>query len=175
MTEKQHALLLSAQTLIAAHGYSSVSTAKIALHAGVSEALIFRHFGSKKGLASAVLVEGEKARATLLYGHLNGPDPTEVLRAFTSISLDELENSTGVLAWIAMIRMTLEDPKRLAMDAFIMERLRWAIGAVGHGSEEAVASAAVEILERALLLSFRGDALSGALCLRGLREMLINE
>ena len=50
MTEKQQALLQSAQTLIAAHGLTAMSTAKIAAHAGVSEALIFRHFKSKNGL-----------------------------------------------------------------------------------------------------------------------------
>jgi AcrR family transcriptional regulator len=144
MTEKQQALLQSAQTLIAAHGLTAMSTAKIAAHAGVSEALIFRHFKSKNGLALAVLSAGERARA-------------------------------GLLAWIAMIRITQEDLVRREMDSFVMERLRWAISSVGHGSEEAVARTAVEVLERTLLLAFHGDEESSVLCLRGLRELLINE
>ncbi len=175
MTEKQQALLESAQTLIAAHGYSAVSTAKIAAHAGVSEALIFRHFKSKKGLASAVLSVGERARAALIYGRLNDSDPTEVLRSFTAIELNALPNYTEVLAWVAMIRMTQENPESRTLDAFVLERLRWAISSVGHGADEAVARTAIEILERSLLLAFREDELSAAELMRGLRELLINE
>ena len=76
MTEKQQALLQSAQTLIAAHGLTAMSTAKIAAHAGVSEALIFRHFKSKNGLALAVLSAVEISPAGLIYGFLNDADPT---------------------------------------------------------------------------------------------------
>ena len=175
MTEKQQALLESAKTLIAAHGYSAVSTAKIAAHAGVSEALIFRHFKSKKGLASAVLSAGERARASLIYGRLNDADPVEVLRSFTAIELNALPNYTEVLAWVAMIRMTQENPESRTLDAFVLERLRWAISSVGHGADEAVARTAIEILERSLLLAFREDELSAFELMRGLRELLINE
>ena len=175
MTEKQQALLQSAQTLIAAHGFSAVSTAKIAAHAGVSEALIFRHFKSKKGLASAVLSAGERARASLIYGRLNDADPVEVLRSFTSIDLNVSTNHTEVLAWVAMIRMTQENPESRMLDAFVLERLRWAVSSVGHGADEAVAGVAIEILERSLLLAFREDEVSASELLRGLRELLINE
>ena len=120
MTEKQQALLQSAQTLIAAHGFSTVSTAKIAAHAGVSEALIFRHFKSKKGLASALLSAGSRARASLIYGRLNDADPTEVLRSFTAIQLDVFEDLREVLAWVAMIRMTQENPESRTVDTFVL-------------------------------------------------------
>jgi AcrR family transcriptional regulator len=175
MTEKQQALLQSAQTLIAEYGFSTVSTAKIATHAGVSEALIFRHFKSKKGLASAVLSAGERARSLLIYGRLNDADPTEVLRSFTAIQLNVFDNLSEVLAWVAMIRMTQENPENRTIDAFVLERLRWAISSVGHGAEEAVARTAIEILERSLLLEFREDELSASVLMRGLRELLINE
>tara|TARA_Y100000385_G_scaffold104355_1_gene107975 strand:+ start:95 stop:622 length:528 start_codon:yes stop_codon:yes gene_type:complete len=175
MTEKQQALVQSAQTLIAAHGFSTVSTAKIAAHAGVSEALIFRHFKSKAGLAEALLSGGERARASLLYGRLNDADPTEVLRSFTAVQLNVFDDLKEVLAWVAMVRMTQENPESRTLDAFVLERLRWAISSVGHGAEEAVARTAIEVLERSLLLEFRGDEVSAAELLRGLREMLINE
>ena len=175
MTEKQQALVQSAQTLIAAHGFSTVSTAKIAAHAGVSEALIFRHFKSKAGLAEALLSSGERARASLLYGRLNDADPTEVLRSFTAVQLNVFDDLKEVLAWVAMVRMTQENPESRTLDAFVLERLRWAISSVGHGAEEAVARTAIEVLERSLLLEFRGDEVSAAELLRGLREMLINE
>ena len=175
MTEKQQALLQSAQTLIAAHGFSTVSTAKIAAHAGVSEALIFRHFKSKKGLASALLSAGSRARASLIYGRLNDADPTEVLRSFTAIQLNVFEDLREVLAWVAMIRMTQENPESRTIDTFVLERLRWAISSVGHGADEAVARTAIEILERSLLLEFRRDEASASVLLRGLRELIINE
>ena len=175
MTEKQQALLQSAQTLIATHGYSAVSTAKIAAHAGVSEALIFRHFKSKKGLSKAVLSAGARARASLIYGRLNHADPTEVLRSFTAIQLNAFDDLREVLAWVAMIRMTQENPEIRTIDAFVLERLRWAISSVGHGAEEAVARTAIEILERSLLLEFRGDEVSASVLMRGLRELVINE
>ena len=175
MTEKQQALLQSAQTLIATHGYSAVSTAKIAAHAGVSEALIFRHFKSKKGLAKEVFSAGARARASLIYGRLNHADPTEVLRSFTAIQLNVFNELEEVQAWVAMIRMTQENPESHSIDPFVLERLRWAISSVGHCAEEAVARTAIEVLERSLLLEFRGDEVSAAALLRGLREMLINE
>ena len=175
MTEKQQALLQSAQTLIATHGYSAVSTAKIAAHAGVSEALIFRHFKSKKGLSKAVLSAGARARASLIYGRLNHADPTEVLRSFTAIQLNVFNELEEVQAWVAMIRMTQENPESHSIDPFVLERLRWAISSVGHGAEEAVARTAIEILERSILLAFRGDEESSLMLLRGLRELLINE
>ena len=74
-----------------------------------------------------------------------------------------------------MIRMTQENPESHSIDSFVLERLRWAISSVGHGAEDAVARTAIEILERSLLLEFRGDEVSAAALLRGLREMLINE
>ena len=175
MTEKQQALLQSAQTLIATHGYSAVSTAKIAAHAGVSEALIFRHFKSKKGLAKAVFSAGARARASLIYGHLNHADSTEVMRSFTAIQLNVFNELEEVQAWVAMIRMTQENPESHSIDPFVLERLRWAISSVGHGAEEAVARTAIEILERSILLAFRGDEESSLMLLRGLRELLINE
>ena len=175
MTEKQQALLQSAQTLIATQGYSAVSTAKIAAHAGVSEALIFRHFKSKKGLAKAVFSAGARASASLIYGHLNHADSTEVLRSFTAIQLNVFNELEEVQAWVAMIRMTQENPESHSIDPFVLERLRWAISSVGHGAEEAVARTAIEILERSILLAFRGDEESSLMLLCGLRELLINE
>ena len=74
-----------------------------------------------------------------------------------------------------MIRMTQENPESRTVDTFVLERLRWAISSVGHGADEAVARTAIEILERSLLLEFRGDEASALVLLRGLRELIINE
>jgi hypothetical protein len=97
------------------------------------------------------------------------------LRSFTAIQLNAFDDLREVLAWVAMIRMTQENPEIRTIDAFVLERLRWAISSVGHGAEEAVARTAIEILERSLLLEFRGDEVSASVLMRGLRELVINE
>jgi AcrR family transcriptional regulator len=58
MTEKQLQILHSAMQLFSELGYEAVSTARIAKTAGVSEGLIFRHFGSKEGLLTAIIESG---------------------------------------------------------------------------------------------------------------------
>ncbi len=48
-------ILAAARELFAAHGFKGTTTASIARHAGVNEALIFRHFPGKKDLYTAIL------------------------------------------------------------------------------------------------------------------------
>lgn len=59
MTEKKELILYTALHLFAKEGFDTTPTSKIARQAGVSEGLIFRHFGSKEGLMDAVLNLGE--------------------------------------------------------------------------------------------------------------------
>ena len=54
--EPRRLLLESARDLFSRQGYSSTSTRQIADHAGVSETLMFRYFGSKAGLFREALV-----------------------------------------------------------------------------------------------------------------------
>ena len=54
--EPRRLLLESARELFSQQGYSSTSTREIADHAGVSETLMFRYFGSKGGLFREALV-----------------------------------------------------------------------------------------------------------------------
>lgn len=64
MTAKQEKILTTALELFAETGYNATSTAKVAKAAGVSEGLIFRHFGNKEGLLQAIMdVAKEKAQA----------------------------------------------------------------------------------------------------------------
>ncbi len=65
MTEKQQKIVQAALKLFAMEGYASTSTSKVAKTAGVSEGLIFRHFGNKEGLLKAILDQSyEMARKT---------------------------------------------------------------------------------------------------------------
>lgn len=66
MTEKQEKIIKAALELFAKEGYHATSTSKVAKLAGVSEALIFRHFENKEGLLAAVINSGSQ-KATLIF------------------------------------------------------------------------------------------------------------
>lgn len=97
MTEKQEKILQAALELFAKEGYKATSTSKVAKHAGVSEGLIFRHFGNKDGLLEAIIKEGEERVKLIFADILLEPDPKKlVLKALESfsplrISAEELE------------------------------------------------------------------------------------
>lgn len=81
MTEKQEKILRSALKLFAQHGYAATSTAKVAKEAGVSEGLIFRHFGNKEGLLAALLAEGAERTAKLVNEIAKLPEPQARIKA----------------------------------------------------------------------------------------------
>ena len=85
MTEKQNLILLSALELFAESGFHATSTNKIAKEAGVSEGLIFRHFGHKEGLLQAILQYGQE-KADALFNTIDETDSLQnQLRKLLSI------------------------------------------------------------------------------------------
>ena len=80
MTEKQENILKAALSLFAAEGYHATSTSAIAKRAGVSEALIFRHFKNKEGLLQAILEAGERKVKSLYADIVMEPDPRKVIQ-----------------------------------------------------------------------------------------------
>lgn len=56
MTDKQRAVLDAAISLFAEKGYVATSTSEIAKKAGVSEGLIFKHFGNKEKLLHSIVL-----------------------------------------------------------------------------------------------------------------------
>lgn len=80
MTEKQEKILLTALQLFGTEGYHAVSTSKIAKQAGVSEALIFRHFENKEGLLNAIMDKAKEKLKVVFTELVMEPDPKEVLR-----------------------------------------------------------------------------------------------
>lgn len=61
--QKQNLILEAARELFIEQGYGATSTAQIARHAGVSEGILFHHFGSKKNLFLRVAEELAEAAA----------------------------------------------------------------------------------------------------------------
>ena len=80
MTEKQENILLTALEMFATQGYHAVSTSKIAKAAGVSEALIFRHFENKEGLLQAIMSIVEEKTKKAFTEIIMADDPKEVIR-----------------------------------------------------------------------------------------------
>lgn len=80
MTEKQENILINALELFATQGYHAVSTSKIAKKAGVSEALIFRHFENKEGLLSAIKCVAEEKMKGMMADIVMSTDPKDVIR-----------------------------------------------------------------------------------------------
>ena len=79
MTEKQEKILQSALELFAKEGFKATSTSKVAKHAGVSEGLIFRHYGNKDGLLEAIMKEGEERIKVLFSNIVFETDPKAVI------------------------------------------------------------------------------------------------
>jgi AcrR family transcriptional regulator len=175
MTEKQQQILSSAQKLFALEGVAAVSTARIAKEAGVSEALIFRHFGSKQQLVEAVVKAGLTAKSSIINGALHSPDPVSLIRAVLSIPTEVADNYDQFLPWVAHLRAVRESGIEISSDSFVRERLVWAVLEIGHGRPEAVAYTIERVLDQAVELGFIGkEDEANNLCL-GLRELLINE
>ncbi len=80
MTEKQEKILQAALILFAKEGFHATSTSKVAKLAGVSEGLIFRHFGNKDGLLQAILEFGAEKLKDLVVDIVMEPDPKELIK-----------------------------------------------------------------------------------------------
>ncbi|MCH2230883.1 MAG: TetR/AcrR family transcriptional regulator [Crocinitomicaceae bacterium] len=94
MTDKQVKILKSALKLFAQQGFDSTSTSRLALEAGVSEGLIFRHYKNKQGLLEAIIAEGMNAATKLIDGVLAVDDPKEFIKTAISLPfhIDESEH-----------------------------------------------------------------------------------
>jgi AcrR family transcriptional regulator len=64
---KQAQLLAAARALFCERGYAATSSAQVAARAGVSEGLLFHHFGSKRGLLGAVAADYGRGLAGAMF------------------------------------------------------------------------------------------------------------
>lgn len=99
MTDKKENILIAALKLFANEGYSATSTSKIAREAGVSEGLIFRHFGNKEGLRDAILKDGEEKAKMIFADIIFESDPKEVIRKCLEISRNVASNKEVADFW----------------------------------------------------------------------------
>lgn len=88
MTEKQEQILLAGLKLFAQNGYAATSTAKVAKAAGVSEGLIFRHFGNKEGLLAAVLEQGQEKVNQIFLSLNQAENPRQRIQLAIDLAFD---------------------------------------------------------------------------------------
>lgn len=74
MTNKEQ-ILQTALRLFAENGFDGTPTSRIAREAGVSEGLIFRHYGSKAGLLEAILQQGKSQVDESMQPYRRDADP----------------------------------------------------------------------------------------------------
>src|SRR5262245_22297516 len=65
--EKRARVMDVARTLFAERGYAATTTADVARRAGVSEGILYHHFGSKEGLLAAVAGEYGRGLAEAMF------------------------------------------------------------------------------------------------------------
>lgn len=85
MFTKKEKILNSALQLFANFGYESISTARIAKRARVSEALIFKHFRTKISLLNAVVDDGQEKFKSLAADIVLETNPKKLLKAYIEL------------------------------------------------------------------------------------------
>jgi len=170
LTDKQKNILAVALELFANEGYSAVSTKMIAERAGVSDALIFRHFESKKGLLDALYRQcGDKAEA-ITKGLIEETDPSEIIRRAIDwvFTIDEADYDF----WRLQYKLKWEDefynPHKMQP---VIERVAWALAQKGF--EQPVLEA--QLLEKTLDSVMIGILRDGKAAHLPLRELLLKK
>jgi len=83
--ERQASIIAAAAALFAQKGFNGTTTREIARTAGISEALLFRHFPTKRALYAAIIAE--KSQLSLLMASIEeAADKRDDVRVFTLIA-----------------------------------------------------------------------------------------
>lgn len=92
-TATQAAVLESALTLFARHGYAHTSTRRIAQEAGISTGLMYHYFASKESLLHAVFAQSMMTLSTLIRETLTASPPStrlaDLLRAMFALLAED--------------------------------------------------------------------------------------
>lgn len=130
MTDKQQKILAVALERFASEGYNAVSTKMIAEQAGVSEALIFRHFENKKGLLDALYQQCEDKVEVIKRGVLAETDPRETIRKAINwvFSVDEKDYDFWRLQYKLKWEEAYYNPQKMQA---VVDKIAWAFEQLG--------------------------------------------
>ncbi|MDX1627634.1 MAG: TetR/AcrR family transcriptional regulator [Fulvivirga sp.] len=135
MTEKQEKILHAAGELFSREGYHATSTSKVARKAGVSEGLIFRHYGNKEGLLNAVIEEGQERFKSLYANIVMETDPKEVLKKTIKLPFGVKESEYEFWKLQYKLKWEFEQYDKLKMEP-VKISLRNALEKLGYEDPE---------------------------------------
>ncbi|MEZ4687082.1 MAG: TetR/AcrR family transcriptional regulator [Bacteroidia bacterium] len=170
MTTKQESILNSALELFANEGYNAVSTSKIAKAAGVSEGLIFRHFGNKKGLLDALMELAEEKMSQLFGPIFFEEDPEKALKKGIEMpfSIPEGEHSFWRLQYMLKWNEDYYKPQKMKP---VIEKMTRVFEALGYEEPEQES----QMLNHTLESIFIGILRDGIETHRPLRNFLLKK
>ena len=146
MTDKKENILHAALELFAKDGYNATPTSKIAKQAGVSEGLIFRHFGNKKGLLQALIEDAETRMGELLAPVIFESDPKKVIRKIITLpfSIDRSAYDFWKLQFKIKWEEEYNNPNKMKP---LIDKLAWAFSELGYESPEEEAQFLNQIID----------------------------
>lgn len=124
-TDRRAAILAAARAAFARSGYQGAGTAAIAAAAGCSEAILYRHFDSKRALLLAVLHEeiAGRVREGRAIAPPAGADPATALPASLAARLGDREMIVTVRLVLLALSMS-DDPEVSAAVGALFETVR---------------------------------------------------
>lgn len=146
MTNKQEKILETALRLFANDGYTATSTNKIAKEAGVSEGLIFRHFGNKKGLLNAIMQSAAQKLFSAIEHILLESDPKSVIRKTICLPFEAREEDHSF--WKLQFKLKWEQEyNNPELSKPLMDKLNWAFSALNYKESEKEAQLLYQLID----------------------------
>lgn len=131
MTDKQKKILEVALELFAKESYNAIPTKMIAEQAGVSEALIFKHFKNKKGLMDAIYQQCGERIEVIAKGVLEEKKPKETIKKAIDwvFMVDEIDYDYWRLQYKLKWEESYYDPQKMKP---VVDKVAWAFEQLGY-------------------------------------------
>jgi AcrR family transcriptional regulator len=144
---KKQQLLIAARGLFAEVGFDAASTAQIAQRAGVSEGILFHHFGSKRGLfAQLAEAYGREATQATMPEALADLTAEAILRGAFAFADREP----------ALFRLFVED--EVTLEKLGIKRARDVlVGSIRSGLEKSMAEGAISVGDAEIIANLEFD------------------
>lgn len=142
MTQKKQNILTTALRLFVDRGYDATSTRQIANEAGVSEALIFRHYKNKEGLLLAIFEKGGEMISERTESVVEESDPRLFIFKLIELPLQLISEEDIDDFWPLLMDMKHKHAHAKAMMhenetlKILKERAVWALGELGYEQPE---------------------------------------
>lgn len=146
MTDKKEKILKSALELFANEGVNATSTNRIAIKAGVSEGLIFKHFKNKKALLNAIMESAEE-KVTALFVNILQQDVAELVIKKTielPFSIKKSEYNYWKLQFKLKWEQEYNNPKKMQP---LIDKLTWAFSELNYENPKLEAQLMNQILD----------------------------